>query len=250
MPTDKQFERLEQRRKTLQKEFDQLRARQNEASREIARLKKEGKSADKLLGEMQKVAERIKTLKAEQQEVEAELNTSQLFRPNTPHASVPKGKSSEDNRVERVWGEKPKFVFQAKDHVALGEALGILNFERAAKIAGARFAVLTGAGASLERALINFMLDLHTKEHGYTEVLPPFMVNADALTGTGQLPKFEGDLFKTTDGRYLVPTAEVPLTNLYRREILKEEDLPISLTAYTPCFRSEAGSYGKDVRGL
>src|SRR3989338_3825703 len=199
---------------------------------------------------MQKVAERLKEIGPEQRSVEEKLKGLSLQLPNKPHKSVPVGKTPEDNRVERIWGEKPKFNFTPKDHVEIGEKLGILDFERAAKIAGSRFAIYKGLGASLERALINFMLDLHTKEHGYIEVLPPFMVNAKALVGTGQLPKFESDLFKTTDGYYLVPTAEVPLTNIYQDEILKEEDLPISLTAYTPCFRSEAGSYGKDVKGL
>lgn len=246
---------LDQKRKALQKEFDELRAYQNKASEEIAKLKREKKDASVILKKMAEVSERLKEIKTERQATEEKLTGLSLETPNTPHASVPVGKSSQDNRVERVWGEKPKFSatggdFEPKDHVALGESLGILDFERAAKIAGSRFAVLTGFGAKLERALINFMLDLHTKENGYTEVLPPFMVNAQALVGTGQLPKFEADLFKTTEGYYLVPTAEVPLTNLYRDEILDEKDLPISLTAYTPCFRSEAGSYGKDVKGL
>ncbi len=241
---------LDEKRKALQKEFDDLRAEQNRASEEIASLKKEKKDASDILKKMQEVAKRLKEIKTEQQEVEEKLSAFKLDQPNKRHSSVPAGKSSEENRVERVWGEKPKFGFEPKDHVAIGEGLGILDFERAAKVAGSRFAVLKGLGAKLERALINFMLDLHAKENGYTEVLPPFMVNAKALTGTGQLPKFEGDLFKTTAGYYLVPTAEVPLTNLYADEILAEENLPISLTAYTPCFRSEAGSYGKDVKGL
>lgn len=243
-------EALDKRRKEIQKEFDQLRAKQNEVSKEIVALKKSGQSTDSLLKAMQVVAERIKILKAEQADVEGNLQSAHLLVPNHRHSSVPVGNTSADNRVERVWGNKPEFSFIPKDHTDLGEALGILDFERAAKVAGSRFAVLKGMGAKLERALINFMLDLHTSEHAYTEVLPPFMVNAKALTGTGQLPKFEEDLFKTTAGYYLVPTAEVPLTNLYQDETLKEEDLPISLTAYTPCFRAEAGSYGKDVKGL
>jgi len=202
------------------------------------------------LADLKKKANRLKEIKSEQASVEEELKGLRLQIPNTPHSSVPVGKSSEDNRIERVWGEIPKFNFTPKDHAEIGEKLGILDFERAAKIAGSRFAIYKGLGAKLERALINFMLDLHTKEHGYTEVIPPFMVNAKALVGTGQLPKFESDLFKTTEGYFLVPTAEVPLTNIYQDEILEEKDLPISLTAYTPCFRSEAGSYGKDVKGL
>jgi len=170
--------------------------------------------------------------------------------PNLPHASVPVGTSEADNQVVRTWGKKPEFSFAAKPHWEIGEDLGILDFERGTKITGARFTLYRDQGARLERALINFMLDLHTGEHGYEEVLPPFLVNDQSLIGTGQLPKFEADLFKTTSGLFLVPTAEVPVTNIYRDEILPCEKLPLSLTAYTPCFRSEAGSYGKDVRGL
>jgi len=170
-----------------------------------------------------------------------------------PHASVPVGRTAEDNKEVRRWGQPPKFDFAPKAHWELGEALGILDLERAAKLTGARFAVYWDLGAKLERALANFMLDLHTREHGYTEVLPPYMVNAESMYGTGQLPKFEADLFKVPHGDkdlYLIPTAEVPVTNLYRDEVLEAARLPISLTAYTPCFRSEAGSYGKDVRGI
>jgi seryl-tRNA synthetase len=171
--------------------------------------------------------------------------------PNLPHETVPLGASADDNPVVKIWGEPPRFDFEAKPHWEIGERLGILDFERAAKITGARFALLKGAGALMERALISFMLDLHTKRHGYTEVWPPFMTNRAAMTGTGQLPKFEADLFKLEGWDYfLVPTAEVPVTNIHREEILKAEDLPLYYTAYTPCFRSEAGSYGKDVRGL
>ncbi|OGQ44873.1 MAG: serine--tRNA ligase [Deltaproteobacteria bacterium RIFCSPLOWO2_02_FULL_46_8] len=241
---------LDTRRKLLQKEYDDLRARQNEVSKEVQALKKAGKDASGIIADMQKVAARLKEIGPEQTEIEKKLDNLCLLIPNTPHLSVPVGKSSEENRVERTWGEKPKFDFTPKDHSEIGEKLGILDFERAAKMSGSRFVIYKGAGAKLERALINFMLDLHTKENGYTEILPPFMVNPLALIGTGQLPKFEEDLFKTTEGHYLVPTAEVPLTNIYRDEILKEGDLPISLTAYTPCFRAEAGSYGKDVKGL
>ena len=241
---------LDAKRKKLQHEYDTLRARQNQASKEIQQLKKTGKDTSAIISEMTKVSGRLKEISAEQSEVEEKLKAGFLDSPNKRHASVPEGKSSADNRIERTWGDKPKFAFTPKDHAALGEALGILDFDRAAKISGSRFTIYKGAAAKLERALINFMLDLHTKEHGYTEILPPFLVNAQALVGTGQLPKFEEDLFKTTSGHYLVPTAEVPLTNIYSNEILKEEALPISLTAYTPCFRAEAGSYGKDVKGL
>lgn len=241
---------LEARRKQLQKEFDDLRAEQNRASQEIAARKRAGQDVSDLLAKMQSVAARLKELKAEQQSVAGDLTSFNLESPNQRHSSVPIGKSSEENRVERIWGKLPKFDFAPKDHTALGETLGILDFERAAKIAGARFCLYKGLGAKLERALINFMLDLHTSKNGYTEILPPFLANTKTLTGTGQLPKFEGDLFKTTDGYYLIPTAEVPLTNIYQDEILDAKDLPISLTAYTPCFRSEAGSYGKDVKGL
>ncbi|MBI5300461.1 MAG: serine--tRNA ligase [Deltaproteobacteria bacterium] len=241
---------LDSRRKLLQKEYDDLRARQNEVSKEVQALKKAGKDASGIIADMQKVATRLKEIGPEQTEIEKKLENLCLTIPNTPHSSVPSGKSSEENHIERTWGEKPKFNFTPKDHSEIGEKLGILDFERAAKMSGSRFVIYKGAGAKLERALINFMLDLHTKENGYTEILPPFMVNAPALVGTGQLPKFEEDLFKTTAGHYLIPTAEVPLTNIYSNEILKEEDLPISMVAYTPCFRAEAGSYGKDVKGL
>lgn len=240
----------DEKRRALQKEFDDLRARQNEVSGEIQKLKKEGKDAAPILADMQRVAARLKEVKPEQADAEEKCRRLLLELPNVPHESVPIGATPAQNRVERVWGEKPEFKFAPKDHVALGEELGLFDFERAVKISGARFTVYKGAAAKLERSLINFMLDLHTQEHGYEEILPPFMVNAKAMTGTGQLPKFEMDLFKTTSGHYLIPTAEVPLTNLFCDEILNEEDLPISLTAYTPCFRSEAGSYGKDIKGL
>jgi seryl-tRNA synthetase len=241
---------LNQKRKALQVEFDQLRSVQNKTSGEIQRLQKEKGDASSLIAEMQKASKRLKEISPELAEVERELETFLLNIPNIPNASVPVGKSSEDNPVLRSWGEIPKFSFPAAPHWELGEKLRILDFDRGTKITGARFTLYRGAGAAMERALINFMLDLHTRENGYTEILPPFMVNAESLTGTGQLPKFEEDLFKTTAGYYLVPTAEVPVTNIFRDEILKEEDLPICYAAYSPCFRSEAGSYGKDVRGL
>lgn len=241
---------LNDRRKKLQKEFDELRALQNQKSQEIARLKKEKKDAQKILDDMQQVAERVKKMAPEQNEVDAQLNAILLTLPNIPHVSVPVGSSLEDNKLVREWGQKRKFDFTPKEHDALGENLGLLDFTRAAKIAGSRFAVYRGALAKLERALIHLMLTMHTTENGYEEMLPPFLVNADTLTGTGQLPKFEADLFKTNMGYYLIPTAEVPVTNFYRQETLSFKDLPKRFCAYTPCFRSEAGSYGKDIKGL
>lgn len=244
------LESLNHSRKALQQQFDQLRNQQHQASIEIARLKKAGQSTDTVIASMQTIAEQIKGAQTHLTEVEEALSTFLLQIPNIPHASVPEGKDNAANPVARTWGTTPTFGFTPKEHWEIGEALGILDFNRAAKLTGARFALYLGAGAQLERALINFMLDLHTKEHGYTETLPPFLVNAKTLTGTGQLPKFEGDLFKTTAGYYLVPTAEVPVTNIHADETLAETDLPRRYTAYTPCFRSEAGSYGKDVKGL
>ncbi|KAB2842122.1 serine--tRNA ligase [bacterium] len=245
-----QVAQLLQRKNALQVEHDQLRARQNAASEEIQRLKKAGQDASATLTEMKGVAERLKAIAPESEALEKELEDLLMQIPNLPHASVPVGTGEQDNQVVRSWGEKPKFPFTPRPHWEIGESLGILDFERGAKIAGARFTLYRDQAARLERALINFMLETHTRENGYEEVLPPFLVNAESLRGTGQLPKFEADLFKTTEGHYLVPTAEVPVTNIYRDEVLKGELLPISLTAYTPCFRSEAGSYGKDVRGL
>lgn len=244
------LEALNNQRKKIQQEFDSLRAGQNKVSEEIARLKKEKKDASKIIESMQKAALRVKEIQPELAKIEDQVKNLLLEIPNMPHESVPRGKSPEDNREVRKWGKIPSFSFKPREHFEIGEALGILDFDRAAKIAGARFTLYKGAAALLERALINFMLDVGTRENGYTEVIPPFMVNAKAMTGTGQLPKFETDLFKTTDGYYLIPTAEVPVTNIHADEILKEEDLPIKFTAYTPCFRSEAGSYGKDTRGL
>jgi len=245
-----QVAQLLQRKNALQVEHDQLRARQNAASEAIQKLKKAGQDAAATLAEMKGVAERLKAIAPESEALEKELDELLMQIPNLPHASVPVGAGEQDNQVVRSWGEMPKFPFAPKPHWELGEGLGILDFERGAKIAGARFTLYRSQAARLERALINFMLETHTRENGYEEVLPPFLVNAESLRGTGQLPKFEADLFKTTEGHYLVPTAEVPVTNIYRDEILKGEQLPLSLTAYTPCFRSEAGSYGKDVRGL
>lgn len=244
------FRALDERRRTLLTESESLKALKNSASEEIAKVKDKSQVKDKI-AEMKEVSARIKILDDELKNVEEELNTLLMTIPNLPHPSTPSGKSEDDNVVVRSWGTPPQFLFEAKPHWELGEALGILDFERAAKITGARFCLSKGAGARLERALISFMLDLHTTEHGYTEVLPPFMVNRASMTGTGQLPKFEEDLFRLVDPDYLlIPTAEVPVTNIHRDEILKKSELPISYTAYTPCFRREAGSYGKDTRGL
>ncbi len=239
-----------QKKNSLQQEFDQLRSEQNHASQLIQKLKKSGGDATAELASMKKVSDRLKEISPELETLESELQNILLQIPNLPHSSVPIGQSEADNQVIRTWGEKPKFSFEPKPHWEIGENLGILDFERGTKITGARFTLYRGLGARLERSLINFMLEVQTGKNGYEEVLPPFMVNAESLLGTGQLPKFESDLFKTTEGFYLIPTAEVPVTNIFRDEILKAEQLPISMTAYTPCFRSEAGSYGKDVRGL
>jgi len=246
-----ELRRLDTERRAALRDVEALKARRNAASGEIARLKKEGGDAGPILAEMRAGAERIKELDARATAADEALRQVMLTIPNLPDASVPIGSSSDANAEVRRWGVAPKFGFEPKAHWDLGAALGILDFERAAKITGARFAVYMGAGARLERALINFMLDLHTREHGYTEVLPPFMVNEKAMIGTGNLPKFAADLFRLEPfGYYLIPTAEVPLTNLHREEILDGARLPLSYTAWTPCFRSEAGSYGKDVKGL
>jgi seryl-tRNA synthetase len=231
--------------------IEKLRHVMNTRSKEIGRLKKAGEDASPLISEMKEVSNRIKSLELEYKHIDDALNDILLGIPNIPHDSVPVGRTEADNAEIRKSGEKPEFGFKPQPHWDIGTELGILDFERAAKLAGSRFAVYMGAGAKLERALINFMLDIHTREHGYQEVLPPFIANQDSLTGTGNLPKFEEDLFKLqgTDW-YLIPTAEVPLTNLYREEILTGDDLPRRFVAYTPCFRSEAGSYGKDIRGL
>lgn len=244
---------LDARRRQLLVEVEEHKRRRNEASEAIARLKREGRQeeAEQAIADAATSKSRIEALSGELEEVEGELAACSLALPNLAHDSVPEGPDESANRVERVVGEPPSFDFQPRAHWDLGPALGILDFERGAKLAGARFTTYFGAGAALERALIQFMLELHTAEHGYTEVLPPFIVNRKALTGTGQLPKFGDDLFRLEGTDYfLVPTAEVPLTNLHAEEVLVEDDLPRRYTAYTPCFRSEAGSYGKDVRGL
>lgn len=250
VPWDRLRTLLEQRR-TLASQVEQLRHELNKGSEEIAKLKREKQPADASMAAMKTVGEQIKKIDDELRGIEETLTDLNLRIPNLPHVSVPVGKDPSDNKEERRWGEPQRFSFKPRAHWDLGEALGILNFDRAAKIAGARFAVLTGAGARLERALINYMLDLHTTQHGYREVLPPLLVNRSSMTATGQLPKFEEDLFRLRDDDYfLIPTAEVPLTNLHRDETLTESALPIRYTAYTPCFRREAGSYGKDTRGL
>ncbi len=242
---------LDARRRSILQELEALRARRNQVSKEVGRIKRDGGDASALMAEMREVGSRIKALEAELREVEPGLDAILMQIPNIPHESVPVGRTEEDNEVVRTWGEPRDLGFEPLPHWELGERLGILDFERAAKITGARFVVLRGLGSRLERALIQFMLDLHTAEHGYEEVWPPFMVNSRAMTGTGQLPKFEEDLFHVTGtDYYLVPTAEVPVTNLHADEILREEDLPVRYTAYTPCFRAEAGAYGKDTRGM
>ena len=247
------FRALDAERRQLIHRAESLQAAQNAQSKEIARLMKEDKKneAEKLKEATRNSREQIAEATKRAEAVDQELRAKLAVIPNLPHASVPVGKSPEDNVEVRKWGSPAKFDFAPKPHWELGEQLGILDMERAAKITGARFTVYWDLGARMERALANFMLDLHTREHGYTEVLPPFMVNSDSLYGTGNLPKFASDLFKCENADlWLIPTAEVPLTNLYRDEIIDAARLPASITAYTPCFRSEAGSYGKDVRGI
>jgi seryl-tRNA synthetase len=246
-----EFVRVSREKKDVLKKTEDLRAIKNKASEEVSRLKKQGRDAAAIIAEMRKVGEEIGALEERLKGFDEELKATLLNIPNIPHESVPTGKSSEDNKEMRRWGSRPEFAFKPQAHWDIGEKLGILDFERAAKITGSRFTVYFGAGARLERALINFMIDLHTRERGFTEVLPPFIANAESLTGTGNLPKFKEDLFKLEGfDWYLIPTAEVPLTNIYRNEILDGTALPTRFVAYTPCFRSEAGSYGKDVRGL
>jgi len=250
LPLD-EFRTLDQRRRAAITEAEQLRAEQNQISRDIPRLRKEGADTTELQQRSRGMGDRVTALNKVVDELDSEFRDMLAGVPNIPHESVPVGKSAEDNVVVRSIGEPPVFDFAPQAHWDIGPRLGILDFDRAAKITGARFAVYFGFGAKLERALINFMLDTHTREHGYTEVLPPFVVNSTSLFGTGQLPKFADDLFKLEKTDYwLIPTAEVPVTNLYRDETLDADALPISYCAYTPCFRSEAGSYGRDVRGI
>jgi seryl-tRNA synthetase len=243
---------LDARRRRLLPEVEGLKREQNAAGEAVARAKREGKDPSSIFAANKARGQQIKERETELDAVEQQRTALLMTIPNLPHDSVPIGRSAADNVEVRRNGEPPVFDFEPKPHWDLGPALGIIDFERATRMSGARFAVLMGAGARLERALINFMLDLHTREHGYTEVEPPFMVNADALRGTGNLPKFEQDLFRIAGDwdLFLIPTAEVPLTNLHRTEILDGRELPLRYTAYTPCFRSEAGSYGADVRGL
>ncbi|MBR9980126.1 MAG: serine--tRNA ligase [Desulfatitalea sp.] len=245
------FSHADEQRVAVLAEIEQLRHQRNVVSEQIATIKREGGDAESIMTEMRSVGERIKALEKDLVRYEETLGGLLLEMPNLPHVSVPRGRTAEDNPILKTVGQPPLFDFAPRGHWDIGEQLGILDFARAARIAGARFPLYIGAGARLERALINFMLDVHTGEHGYTEVLPPFIVNRQSMTNTGQLPKFEADLFKLENWDYfLIPTAEVPVTNIHQDEILTEEQLPICYTAYTPCFRSEAGSYGKDTRGL
>ena len=249
----KDFQEVDTQRRHAISEAEITKARRNRASEEIAKLKKSGQDATVQMSETKQLREQIQQLEKVAAELEARVLEILAGIPNLPHQSVPAGKTTEDNLEVRRWGAPPKFDFKPKPHWELGEQLGILDLKRATKLSGARFAVYWDLGAKLERALANFMLDLHTREHGYNEVLPPYLVNSESMYGTGQLPKFASDLFRVPHGErdlWLVPTAEVPVTNLYRDEVLEASRLPVSLTAYTPCFRSEAGSYGKDVRGI
>ncbi len=247
------FATLDTQRRQAITEAETTKARRNRASEEVAKLKKSGQDANALVAETKAMREEIQALEKASADYETRMQQILDGIPNLPSDTVPVGKSADDNLEVRRWGTAPQFDFAAKPHWELGEQLGVLDLERATKLTGARFAVYWDLGARLERALANFMLDLHTREHGYTEVLPPYLVNSDSMYGTGQLPKFAADLFRVPHGDkdlWLIPTAEVPVTNLYRNEVLDAARLPVSLTAYTPCFRSEAGSYGKDVRGI
>jgi seryl-tRNA synthetase len=247
------FREIDTERRRAITEAETMKARRNKASEDINKLKKSGQDATAAIAETKDLREQIQTREKIAADLDARLRDILAGIPNIPHESVPVGHSAEQNVEIRRWGAPPKFDFTPKPHWELGAELGVLDLERAVKLTGARFAVYWDLGAKLERALANFMLDLHTREHGYTEVLPPYLVNSESMYGTGQLPKFAADLFRVPHGEkdlWLIPTAEVPVTNLYRDEILDAARLPISLTAYTPCFRSEAGSYGKDVRGI
>ncbi len=244
------FREYDSRRRELLQEGEKLKALRNTVSEEISRIKDKSQAQDRIV-EMREVSQKVKNIDDKLREVEETLQGCLLTIPNIPHRTTPVGKSESDNVEIRKWGEIPRFTFVPKPHWEIGEALDILDFERGARLTGARFTLYKNLGARLERALINFMLDLHTERHNYVEMLPPFMVNRESMTGTGQLPKFEEDLFRLEGLDYfLIPTAEVPVTNIHRGEILKALDLPIRYAAYTPCFRKEAGSYGKDTRGL
>lgn len=245
------FETLDRKRREILQEAEALKHQRNVVSDRIGRLKQEKQEAREAIEEMRQVSKRIKELDDSLDGIEENFSAILLTLPNIPHETVPVGYSSEDNPVVRTWGNKPDFSFPPRPHWEIGEDLDILDFERATRMTGARFVVYKGLGARLERALINFMLDLHTNIHNYTEILPPFMVNSQSMTGTGQLPKFRDELFKLEGwDYYLIPTAEVPVTNLYQQETLSAQELPKCFVSYTPCFRSEAGSYGKDTRGL
>jgi len=242
---------VDRRRREILAKTEKLKEKKNRLSGEIGKLKKSGGDASALMAENEGLSDAIRKQAGPLGEIEKRFEDLMLVIPNLPHESVPKGADVRDNPEVKRWGDPPKFDFKPKNHWEIGEELGILDFARAAKIAGARFVLYQGQGAHLERALINFMLDLHTEQRGYKEILPPFLVNRDSVIGTAQLPKFEADLFRIPDPElFLVPTAEVPLTNIHRGEILNGEDLPLYYVAYTPCFRREAGSYGQDVRGL
>lgn len=245
------FEELDTKRRDLLVQTEELKGKRNEVSQQVAVLKREKQDAEHLILEMREVGDKIKALDEELRVVEADLEKLLLTIPNIPHESVPVGETEDDNVEIRTWGEAPKFSFEPKPHWDIATNLDILDFERAGKVTGSRFVFYKGLGAKLERALINFMLDLHTEEHGYKEVLPPYMVNRDSMTGTGQLPKFEEDAFRIeSEDYFLIPTAEVPVTNLHRDEILSGDTLPIQYAAFSACFRSEAGSAGRDTRGL
>jgi seryl-tRNA synthetase len=243
--------KLDERRRELIKKGDALKARRNDVTEEIANLKKQGKDATDLIEEMRKVSDEIKSIDAELKKVETELENLLLWLPNIPHSSVPIGKDASDNVVVRVWGEILEFDFEIKDHLTLGKKLGIIDFERGAKLTGSGFPLYIGKGATLERALINFMLDLHIQKHGYTEVFPPFLVNEASMRGTGQIPKLKDDMYYCPeDDLYLIPTAEVPVTNIHRDEILDISELPKKYVAYSACFRREAGSWGRETKGF
>jgi seryl-tRNA synthetase len=245
------FLETDARRRQLLGEVEELKSRRNKASGEVARKKRNKEDASGLLEELSELSTRIKVLDEELKEVDGATTSFLLTLPNIPHEDVPVGMDEDENREEKIWGEKPGFSFTPREHWEIGTDLGGLDFPRAAKITGSRFVVLKDWAARMERALTSFMIDVHTQEHGYTEIMPPAIINKDSLLGTGQLPKFAEDLFKLENSDYyLIPTAEVPLTNLFRDEILDETDLPTALTAFTPCFRSEAGSYGKDTKGI
>ncbi|PLR81949.1 serine--tRNA ligase [Bacillus sp. V33-4] len=245
------FEELDQRRRELIVDSEQLKSRRNEVSQQVAVLKREKQDADQLIAEMKEVGDKIKVLDEQLREVEETLETLLLSIPNIPHESVPIGETEDDNVEDRKWGTVRDFDFEAKPHWEVADHLGILDFERAGKVTGSRFVFYKGLGARLERALYNFMLDLHTEDHGYQEILPPYLVNRASMIGTGQLPKFEEDAFLIENEDYfLIPTAEVPVTNYYRDEIISGDELPINYAAFSACFRSEAGSAGRDTRGL